>query len=168
MIVKHEKAMKIPGAEEWAGYNDDFNARAAHAFWFGKSLDDVLPFFVGSQSIQRGQELLHMPLAAFQFYVLAFAQYLMSDAAIGDADAASSFLGFLTAREKRDPGSVARIYDRLQPTIEFVAESQTRFSAGHDVYGDFREKAAALAALCGKIFEPPGPLDEMLDSTDDA
>ena len=73
-----------------------------------------------------------------------------------------------TAREKRDPGSVARIYDRLQPTIEFVAESQARFSAGHDVYGDFREKAAALAALCGKIFEPPGPLDEMLDSTDDA
>jgi hypothetical protein len=168
MIVKHEKAMNIPGTEEWAGYKDDFNARAAHAFWFGKSLDEMLPFFVSSQSIQRGQELLHMPLAAFQFYILAFAQYVMSDAAIGDADAASSFLGFLTAREKRDPGSVATIYDRLQPTIEFVAESQARFSAVHDVYGDFREKAAALAALCGKVFEPPGPLDEMLDSTDDA
>ena len=168
MIEKRKEAIKIPDAEDWAGYEDDFNARAAHAFWFGKSLDDVLPFFVGSQSIQRGQELLYMPLAAFQFYILAFAQYVMSDVAIGDADAASTFLGFLTAREKREPGSVARIYDRLQPTIEFVAESQARFSAGHDVYGDFREKAAALAALCGKIFEPPGPLDEMLDSTDDA
>ena len=144
------------------------NARNAHAFWFGKSLDDMQPFFEGGQSIQRGQELLYMPQPAFQFYILAFAQYVMSDAAIGDADAASSFLGFLAAREKRDPGSVARIYDRLQPTIEFVAESQARFSAGHDIYGDFREKAAALAALCGKIFEPPGPLDEMLDSTDDA
>ena len=168
MIEKRKKAVKIPGAEEWAGYKDDLNARAAHAFWFGKSLDDMQPYFGGGQSIQRGQELLYMPQPAFQFYSLAFAQYVMSEAAIGDADAASSFLGFLTAREKRDPGSVARTYDRLQPTIEFVAESQTRFSAGHDIHGDFREKAAALAALCGKIFEPPGPLDEMLDSTDDA
>lgn len=168
MIEKRKKVVQIPGAEEWVGYQDDITARNAHAFWFGKSLEDLQPCFKGGQSIQRGQELLYMPLAAFQFYILAFAQYVMSDAATGDADAASSFLEFLTAREKRDPGSVARIYDRLQPTIEFVAESQTRFSAGHDVYGDFRDRAAALAALCGKTFEPPGPLDEMLDSTDDA
>ena len=168
MIEKRKKAVKIPGAEDWAGYKDDLNARAAHAIWFGKSLDDMQPYFGGGQSIQRGQDLLFMPQPAFEFYILAFAQYVMSDAAIGDSDAASTFLGFLTAREKRDPGSVARIYDQLQATIEFVAESQSRFSAGHDIYGDFREKAAALAALCGKIFAPPGPLDEMLDSTDDA
>jgi hypothetical protein len=168
MIQKRKTVENIPGAEEWVGYKDDVTARNAHAFWFGKSLDDMQPYFGGGQAIQRGQELLYMPQPAFQFYILAFAQYVMSGPAIGDSDAASSFLGFLTAREKRDPGSVSRIYDRLQPTIEFVAESQARFSAEHDIYGDFREKAAALAALCGKIFEPPGPLDEMLDSTDDA
>ena len=168
MIEKRKKAMKIPDDEEWAGYKNDLDASYAHDLWFGRSLDDMQKDFPGGRSIERGDELLFMPRRAFQFYVFAFAQYVMSDAAIGDADAASSFLGFLKAREKRDPGSVATIYDRLQPTIEFVAESQTRFSAGHDVYGVFREKAAALAALCGKIFEPPGPLDEMLDSTDDA
>ncbi len=63
---------------------------------------------------------------------------------------------------------MAQIYEQLQPTIEFVAESQPRFDADHDVYGNFREKAAALAKLCGKVFEPPGPLDQMLDPTDDA
>jgi hypothetical protein len=168
MIQKRKVVQKIPGAEEWAGYEDDFTARNAHSFWFGKSLEGMRPYFEGGHSIQRGQELLFMPRGAFEFYVLAFAQYVMSDAAIGDADAASSFLGFLAAREKRDPGSVARIYERLQPTIEFVAESQPRFDAEHDVYGDFREKAATLAKLCGKTIEPPGPLDEMLDPTDDA
>jgi hypothetical protein len=168
VIKKREKIFKIPGADEWAGYKDDPEGRQAHSFWFGKSLEDVQKYFGGGRSIQRAGELLFMPRRAFQFYIFAFAQFVMSEAAIGDADAASSFLNFLTAREKRDPGSVAHIYDRLQPAIEFVAESQVRFDAGQDVYGDFRENAAALAKLCGKLFEPPGPLDEMLDPTDDA
>lgn len=159
--------MKIPGTEDWAGHTD-VDARNVHAFWFGKSLDEVQKFFEGGQSIQRGDELLFMPRRAFQFYIFAFAQYVMSEAAADDADGASSFLNFLTAREKGDPGSVAQIYEPLQATIEFVAESQARFGADHNLYGDFREKAAGLAKLCGKVFEPPGPLDEMLDRTDDA
>ena len=167
MIEKRQKIPKIPGPEEWAGHQD-IDARNVHAFWFGKSLDEVQQFFAGGRSIQRGNELLFMPRRAFQFYIFAFAQYVMSDAAVGDSDGASSFLLFLTAREKEDPGSVAQIYEQLQATIEFVAESQPRFDADHDVYGDFRERAAELAKLCGKVFEPPGPLDQMLDPTDDA
>jgi hypothetical protein len=159
--------MKIPGAEEWAEQKD-VDARNVHAFWYGKSLDDVQEFFRGSQSIQRSDELLFMPRRAFQFYIFAFTQYVMSEAAVGDSDAAGSFLRVLIAREKGDPGSVAQIYDQLQATLEFVAESQARFDADHNIYGDFREKAAELAKLCGKEFEPPGPLDEMLDNTDDA
>jgi hypothetical protein len=157
----------IPGSEDWAGHSDA-DARNVHAFWFGKSLDDVQPFFEGGQSIQRGDELLFMPRRAFQFYIFAFAQYVMSEAAMGDAEGASAFLRFLIARETGDPGSVAQIYDQLEPTIEFVAESQSRFAADHQRFGDFRETAAGLAKLCGKEFEPPGPLDEMLDKTDDA
>jgi hypothetical protein len=159
--------MKIPGAEEWAGHTD-VDASNVHAFWFGKSLDEVQEFFSGGRSIQRTDELLFMPRRAFQFYIFAFTQYVMSEAAVGDSDGASSFFGVLIAREKGDPGSVAQIYDQLQPTLEFVAESQSRFNADHHVHGDFREKAAELAKLCGKEFEPPGPLDEMLDKTDDA
>jgi hypothetical protein len=160
--------MNIPGAEEWARHNDDIDARNVHAFWFGKSLDDVQQYFAGGQSAQRGNELLFMPRRAFQFYIFAFAQYVMSDAAIGDAEGASAFLKFLTARETEDPGSVSQIYEPLQNTIEFVAESQSRFAAAHAAHGSFRERAAELAKLCGQEFEPPGPLDQMLDTTDDA
>jgi len=158
----------IPGPEEWARINDDIDVRNVHAFWFGKSLDEVQGFFAGGQSLQRGDELLFMPRRAFQFYVFAFAQYVMSENAIGDPDGASSFLATLAARETDDPGSVSQIYESLRPTVEFVADSQARFAAGHDTYGDFRERAAELARLCGQEFEPPGPLDQMLDPTDDA
>jgi hypothetical protein len=167
MIEERRKTPRVPGAEDWAR-NDDIDARNVHAFWFGKSLDEVQKHFGGGQSIQRGDELLFMPRRAFQFYIFAFAQYVMSENAIGDAAAASSFLKSLAARETEDPGSVSQIYEQLQTTLEFVAESQSRFAAGHEVYGDFREQAAALARLCGKEFEPPGPLDQMLDPTDDA
>jgi hypothetical protein len=159
--------MNIPGADEWA-VNNDVDARNVHAAWFGKSLEDVQKFFARGQSAQRGDELLFMPRRAFQFYIFAFAQYVMSEAAVGDANGASSFLKVLVSRESGDPGSVAQIYEQLQTTLEFVAESQSRFGAEHATHGDFRSKAAELAKLCGKEFEPPGPLDEMLDRTDDA
>jgi len=168
MIRKRKKVVKIPGADEWAGYKEDFTARNAHAIWFGKSLDDMQPLLTGGQSIQHAQELLYMPRRAYQFYIFAFAQYVMSDAAIGDSDGASSFLNHLVAREKRDPGSVAQIYARLEPTIDFVAASQARFDASHDNYGDFPEKAEALRKLVGAIHSPRDPEDQMLDPTDDA
>ena len=109
-----------------------------------------------------------MPRVVFRFYVFAFAQYVMSEAAVGDSDAASSFLNNLTAREKRDPGSVAQVFARLEPTVDFVAASQARFDASHDNYGDFTEKAEELRKLVGAIHSPRDPEDQMLDSTDDA
>jgi hypothetical protein len=168
VIQKRQENVKIPGAEEWAGYKDDFTAREAHSVWFGKSLDDMQPHLEGGRSIQRGQELLFMPRAAFQFYIFAFAQYVMSETAIGDSDSASSFLAFLVARAKRDAESVAEIYARLEPTIDFVSASQSRFDASHDIYGDFSEKAEELRRLLGVPHSPIDPQDQMLDSTDDA
>ncbi|HYJ41286.1 MAG TPA: hypothetical protein VEW08_10860 [Steroidobacteraceae bacterium] len=161
-------AANIPGAGEWAGYEDDLDARYAHGFWSGKSLDDMQPHFSNGRSIERGSELLFMPRRAFQFYVFAFAQYVMSDTAIGDSDAASCFLNYLIGREKRDPGSVAQIYERLEPTLEFVAASQARFDASHDIYGDFAEKVEELKMLCGTTHSQRNPEDQMLDPTDDA
>jgi hypothetical protein len=168
MIETRKKKERIPGAEEWAGYEGDFTARAAHSFWFGKSLDELQPHLDGGQSIHRGQELLYMPRGAFQFYVFAFAQYVMSEAAIGDPDGASCFLGYLAAREKRDPGSVAQIFGHLEPTVDFVAASQARFDARHDIYGDFTEKAEELKKLIGATHSPQDPEGQMLDATDDA
>jgi len=168
MIQKRKKIQKIPGPEEWAGYKDDISARQAHSFWFGKSPDDMQPYFKDGQSIQRGQELLFMPRRAFQFYIFAFARYVMSETAIGDSDGASSFLGFLIAREKRDPGSVAQVYEHLAPVVDFIAGSQPRFDASHDIYGDFAETAEKLRKLLGTTLAQRDPDDQMLDPTDDA
>jgi len=64
MTEELKEITKVPGPEEWARHNDDIDARNVHAFWFGKSLDEVQKYFGGGQSIQRGDELLFMPRRA--------------------------------------------------------------------------------------------------------
>jgi hypothetical protein len=139
---------KIPGREEWAGYKSDLDVKNAHQLFFGKSIAEVQQYFEGGQSIQRASELLFVPRPAFQYYVFALAEYLVSEKAIGDSDSASPFLRLLIAREKRDPGSVAQIYTRLAPTVEYVASHQEKYDADVGIYGDFQDHAAELKALC--------------------
>ena len=143
------KKLKIPGSTEWNGYETDLDVRYAHKLIFGKSLDDAQEHFGGVQSISRADELLRMPRGAFQYYVLAFAQFVTSDAACQDADSASSFLRLLINRERRDPGSFAEIYDQLVSAMEFVAARQEYFDASTDIYGSFADLAAELKAADG-------------------
>jgi len=159
---------EIPGPEAWTGFEEDYGGKRLRAFWLGKSLGEMATQFSGGQSIQRADELLHMPRSAFQFYVFSHAQYLLSDKSVRDSEAASVFLGLLAAREKRDPGSVAQVYEQLLPAISFVAASQPRFDADKSHYGDFGERAAEVARLCRRDPDELTGENQMLDPTDDA
>ena len=143
------KKLKVPGPMEWSGYESDLDVRDAHRMMFGKSIQEVQHLFGDVHSISRADELLFMPRGAFQYYVLAFAEFMKSERARGDPDSASSFLRLLLAREKRDPGSVSRIYEDLAPVVQFVSENQTRFDANPEIYGAFGEHAENLRKACG-------------------
>jgi len=66
----------------------------------------------------RTDELLQMPQQAFESHVFRLGEYLLSEDSTGDAATASSFLQLLAARERREPGSVSRLYDRLSPAVD--------------------------------------------------
>ena len=152
-IVKHmkknvKKFGKIPGPKDWAGYEKDLDARYAHKLFFGKSVPEVMEHFsVGGRCIERADELRFMPRKAFQYYIQAFAEYINSERAEGDSDAASPFLRFLIDREERDPGSVMEIYGKLSDTIDFVATHQDYFHAPRDIYGRFQELGDKIRAV---------------------
>jgi len=141
---------KIPDKADWAGYETDLGVTHAHGIFFGKSIADVQQYFGGVQSIGRADELLFMPRRAFQYYVFAFADFVMSAGAHDDPDSASPFLRLLVAREERDPGSVSQIYARLMPTVDYIVAHQTQYDADPDIYGNFADHAARLRALCGE------------------
>lgn len=146
---------KIPGPDEWSGYDQDGEIRHAYKLMFGKAIADLQLYFGGVQSIQRAHELLFMPRRAFQYYVLAFSEFMRSDSATDDSDSASSFLRLLLAREKRDPGSVAEIYTEVAPVVDVVANHQDHFGADPNIYGDFQQLAGQLRAVCGDLASDP-------------
>lgn len=149
------RLIEIPGHAEWAGDETDLDVRYARQIFFGKSIAEVQCLFGGARSIERASELLFMPRCAFQYYVFAFAHFVLSDQASGDPDSASPFLRLLVSREQRDAGSVSEIHERLASCVEYVASNQSRYDADISIYGDFRELAARLKSLCDpKAHEP--------------
>jgi hypothetical protein len=139
---------KIPGKSEWEGFEADLDVRNAYKLLFGKSVSEATQYFGDVKSIQRADELLFMPRKAFQYYIFAFAEYLKLEKAAGDSDSASPFLRLLINREKRDQGSVAQIYMKLAPVVDFVSAHQDYFEADKDIYGDFRELAIRIRETC--------------------
>ena len=140
---------EVPGAGEWAGYEADLDVRYAYKLLFGKTIVEAQAYFGGVHSIERADELLYMPRGAFQYYVLAFAEFVTSQNGLGDPDSASPFLHLLVNREKRDPGSVAQIYAELEPSVHFIASNQARYAADSNIYGSFADTAQEIRSLCG-------------------
>jgi hypothetical protein len=77
------KRRRVPGAKEWQGYEADLDVRHAYKLLFGKSTSEVVQHFAGARCIERANELLFMPRAAFQYYVFAFVEYIRSSEAEG-------------------------------------------------------------------------------------
>jgi hypothetical protein len=134
----------VPGRAEWSGYEQDPDAAYAFKLFFGKATHEIAQHFAHGQGIERASELQFMPRKAFQYYVFAFAEYLMSTGAAGDSDAASPFLHLLLERERLDPGSVSEVFADLAPIVEFVAANQAHFDADANIYGSFPELAAEI------------------------
>ena len=138
---------KIPGPKEWEGYKNDLDVQYAHKMFFGKSIPEVMDHFsVGGRCIERASELFFMPRKAFQYYVQAFAEYVKSERAAGDPDAASPFLRLLINREERDPGSVVEICRKLSDTVDFFASHQSYFQAPEEIYGSFQDLGDQIRA----------------------
>ena len=142
------RGLRIPNASDWHGYESDLDVRSLHGLFFGKSIDEVQSYFGEGRSIERMDELLFAPRPVFQYYVRAFARYVLSKAAVGDSDSASPFLSLVEEREMRDPGSVRNIIHALDEALVFVAHNQAYFDAPLDIYGDFSERVQRIYAMC--------------------
>ncbi|MFA7174662.1 MAG: hypothetical protein WC340_14860 [Kiritimatiellia bacterium] len=145
-LVTH--ALQIPDESAWHGYESDLDVNYLHGLFYGKSIEEVQNHFGEGRSIERMGELLFSPRPIFQYYVRAFARFVLSPAAAGDSDSASPFLSLIEEREKRDPGSVRNIIHSLDEALTFVANNQSYFDAPVDIYGDFNEQVRRIYALC--------------------
>ena len=143
-----ERPTRVPDQADWAGCEDDLEARYAYNRYFGKTRAEVMYDF-RDLVIERACELRTVPRPVFQYYIFTFVELFDSPGeSVGQSDCASVFLRLLLGREEADPGSVADIWPELRATVEHVAANQAFFDADIEIYGDFRDLAAEIAALC--------------------
>lgn len=133
--------MVIPSREDW-GVIDRNDLDAAYAFdtFFGRSLADARALFV-ENAVYFQEELGSLPPIPFRFYVRAFIDYVESDDAAGDSDAASSFLFLFEEMLSRFRGHLdVDTEAAMLATARRIATRQEFFDASVEIYGDFGER----------------------------
>lgn len=145
-------ALRIPTSQDWEDHPEDLDWAYARKIFFGKSLEQAMPLFA-ENPIERAEELRFMPRAPFQYYIRAYARYLMLPEAQHKGEpysAASCFLNLLEDKLKQGAAYVTpELLRELLPALEHLAVRQQAFDADVDIFGDFTEQARRIRELGG-------------------
>jgi hypothetical protein len=143
----------IPTEVDWGEREKgDFDAEYAHKMFAGKSIAEALAMF-RDNVLERAEDVRFMPTIPFRYYMLAFKEYVLSDAALEDevdaASAADAFLNLVEWRLRQAPRSIVPILTDLVPAVEYVVNHQGRYGANVEIYGDFHERLDRINELRG-------------------
>lgn len=88
-----------------------------------------------------------MPLACFQYYVLAYTNYLLSESSSGDSDGASCFFGLVECRIKEIRASSRLVIEEITKTLHKLKDKQKWYDADKEIYGSFNDRADSCLQL---------------------
>ena len=142
--------MGIPTEADWGDWQADLDQQSAHETFGGRSASEVAPRF-RHNVIERTSELRFMPPVAFRYYLLAFRDYVLSEAAGQDdaSDAASCFLNLVQDKLEGDRATIDPIIQELLEAVDYVADNQSAFEAPVHIYGRFGALRARIRDLAG-------------------
>jgi len=141
--------MEVPNEAAWGDWASDLDLRSAHDDFAGKTAPEAIALFAGNV-LWYGGEVRWMPPDPFRFYVLAFAEYVLSDACRANdeaSNAANVFLGVVCERLASDSASVVPVMPSLLVAVQHLAEHQVDYDADPEIYGSFQERAATIRTL---------------------
>lgn len=120
-----------------------------HAFhhFFGMTLEQAEQLFA-ENALYYAEDLMWMPGACLQYYLVAFCNYLLSNASIGDSDGASSFFTIVEDQS----AAIAGDHDltaRVDDVLSRLEAKQDWYDASVEIYGDFGE----LSRKCQKLIQ---------------
>jgi hypothetical protein len=139
---------KPPTEGDWRGGPWDMEIPYAYDHFFGKSLQEAFALFV-ENALYYEEDLMWMPLPCFQYYVLAYTNYLLSESSRGDADGASCFFGLVEFRKDDIRGSSELVIGEIARTLEKLKGGQGWYGATEEIDGSFQERALACLKLIG-------------------
>ena len=125
--------------------SQDLDERHALKMFLGKTPEQAAAMF-RQNSLFYQEDLTYMRAPAFRFYVLPAINYLLSEDANGDSDAASTFCSVLESRLKHDPDALKPIVPIVLDAIEEILAGFDRFECSPEIYGDVPNRYRAVAA----------------------
>ncbi len=131
---------KIPDENDWkVSRNPEWEYFKAREYLFGKSLDEVLPYFE-ELPYSANECLMYVPSTPFQYYVMAYVKLIQSDLDPEKFETdllANSFLNIILFKPKNDKETIMPIIDLLLPTAELTVRCKEDFGAElHDTSRD--------------------------------
>ena len=147
-----DKSLPIPTLEDWDWGkipcpHDKVKADYARSRYWGRSTTDLLSDCF-NHAFPVMEDICYMPPIPFRYYMLAYAEWLMSPALVGDdfdlnhesASGASIFLNAVDRMLLEHPEFILPIMDKLMPVARHVAENQKLYDADLDIFGSFPDR----------------------------
>ena len=128
--------MDIPTETDWRSEPWNLDIPYAYRHFSTKSLEEAFDLFV-DKSLYYQEDIMFMPLPCFRFYVMAYANYLLSDQSKDDSDGASCFFGLVESRRDDIRSSSEQLIAHIIRTLENLRENQEWFDADENIYGSF-------------------------------
>lgn len=131
--------MDVPTKEDWPSEPCDLDEACAYKHFHGKTLVEAVRLFAENASM-FSEDLMYMPCRVFGYYVEAYMTYLTSDAARGDSEAASCFIGLIDHKTKYGRNYIIPLWHRIEPVLKKLAEQQENYDEEWVIYGSFRAR----------------------------
>ena len=143
-----ESEMKIPGENEWSGWEDNLDSQYSYKRFFRRSNESMQQDFKYNV-IERSDDIRWMPKRAFQYYILGLRDFVMGDdhGWLQNSDAASCYIELVLSTLSMHPEFIKPIYKQLEESLKYVAENQKEFEADEDIYGSFKSKLQEIEQL---------------------
>ena len=140
--------MKIPGENEWRGWEENLDSQYSYKRFFGRSNESMQPDFKYNV-VERSDDIRWMPKEAFQYYILGLRDFVMSDnhGWLQNSDAASCYMELVLSTLSTTPDFIRPIYKQLEKSLIYIAENQQEFEADEDIYGNFKLKLKEIEQL---------------------
>jgi len=138
--------MNIPTEADWRSEPWDLDSAYAYDHFFGKDLEEAFDVFVNNVLYYQ-EDLMFMPLSCFSYYVMAYSDYLLSEASKDDSDGANGFFGLVEIRNNDISQSGDAVIKQIRKTLTRLRDNQFWYDADEEIYGCFKTRGESCLKL---------------------
>ena len=118
--------------------------------FLGKTFDDAKKLFK-KNDLYYADDLRWMEEKAFQFYLPAFIEFIMSDDRNVSSDTLTSFLSLLRSKLEYELDAIKSCRSILIKSLEYCIHNYSKFDVDIEIYGDLKNEIFKILNIIREI-----------------